>query len=146
MKKIFYSIAILVGVFSASATYAQDGYYHRNSTLFNRPVCPEAKSAVIGAGGGAILGAIISRDHGQGALLGAILGGASGYLYEKEKEKSYDYPYRDGRNYGYDDRRDEEYRNREYRGERNYPSDYRTNYSDHYDSRYENNSYHTSRW
>lgn len=46
-----------------------------------------AKGAVIGAGSGAAVGAIISKKKGKGAIIGGIIGGAGGYLFGKSKDK-----------------------------------------------------------
>ena len=50
-----------------------------------------AKGAVIGAGTGAVAGALIDKNHGEGAivggLLGAGLGAGTGALIDKSKKK-----------------------------------------------------------
>jgi hypothetical protein len=46
-----------------------------------------AKGAVIGAGAGAISGAIISKKKGKGALIGGIIGAAGGYVIGKGMDK-----------------------------------------------------------
>ncbi len=46
-----------------------------------------AKGAVIGAGAGAIGGAIISKKKGTGAVIGGVLGAAGGYIIGKSKDK-----------------------------------------------------------
>ena len=50
-----------------------------------------AKGAVIGGGSGAVLGAILDKKHGRGAVIGGILGAAGGYAIGRGKDK------RDGR-------------------------------------------------
>ena len=39
-----------------------------------------AKGSAIGAGGGAIAGALIDKRHGQGAIIGGLVGAGAGYL------------------------------------------------------------------
>lgn len=46
-----------------------------------------AKGAVIGAGAGAIGGAIISKKKGKGAIIGGVVGAAGGYIIGKNKDK-----------------------------------------------------------
>ena len=46
-----------------------------------------AKDATIGGVGGAITGALISRHHGSGALIGGLLGAGGGYLIGHGKDK-----------------------------------------------------------
>lgn len=45
------------------------------------------KGAVIGAGAGAIGGAVISKKKGKGAVIGGVLGAAGGYIIGKNKDK-----------------------------------------------------------
>lgn len=46
-----------------------------------------AKGAVIGAGAGAVGGAIISKKKGLGAVIGGVVGGAGGYIIGRSKDK-----------------------------------------------------------
>ena len=46
-----------------------------------------AKGAAIGAGAGAIGGAIISKNKGLGAVIGGVVGGAGGYIIGRSKDK-----------------------------------------------------------
>lgn len=46
-----------------------------------------AKGAVIGAGAGAITGAIISKNKGKGAIIGGVVGAAGGYIIGRGKDK-----------------------------------------------------------
>ena len=46
-----------------------------------------AKDATIGGASGAVLGAILSKKKGTGAIIGGILGGAGGYILGKAKDK-----------------------------------------------------------
>ena len=47
-----------------------------------------AKGAVIGAGTGAIIGAVIDKNHrGTGAIVGGIIGGGTGYAIGRSKDK-----------------------------------------------------------
>lgn len=46
-----------------------------------------AKGTAIGAGSGAVLGAIISKDKGKGAAIGGIIGAAGGYVLGRKQDK-----------------------------------------------------------
>jgi outer membrane lipoprotein SlyB len=46
-----------------------------------------AKGAVIGAGSGAVVGAVVSKKKGKGALIGAAAGAAGGYIIGRGKDK-----------------------------------------------------------
>lgn len=46
-----------------------------------------AKGAAIGAGVGAVGGAIISKKKGLGAVIGGVVGGAGGYIIGRSKDK-----------------------------------------------------------
>ena len=47
-----------------------------------------AKDATIGGVGGAVGGAIISRNKGKGAVIGGIIGAAGGYILGRKKDKA----------------------------------------------------------
>lgn len=47
-----------------------------------------AKDAAIGGVGGAVVGAVISKRKGTGAIIGGILGAAGGYILGHKKDKS----------------------------------------------------------
>ena len=46
-----------------------------------------AKGTVIGAGSGAVLGAIISKNKGKGAIIGGVLGAGGGYVLGRVLDK-----------------------------------------------------------
>ena len=47
-----------------------------------------AKGTVVGAGTGAITGAILNKDHrGTGAIIGALIGAGSGYIIGRTTDK-----------------------------------------------------------
>lgn len=70
------------------------GYSGAGSETSNAPVAQRkrgwskaAKGAVIGAGTGAVAGAIISKKKGLGAVIGGVVGGAGGYIIGRSKDK-----------------------------------------------------------
>jgi uncharacterized protein YcfJ len=46
-----------------------------------------AKGAVIGAGSGAVVGAVVSKKKGTGAAIGAAAGAVGGYIIGRSKDK-----------------------------------------------------------
>jgi hypothetical protein len=46
-----------------------------------------AKGTAVGAGSGAVLGAIISKNKGKGAVIGGIVGAAGGYVIGRKQDK-----------------------------------------------------------
>jgi len=46
-----------------------------------------AKDATIGGVGGAVLGAVISKNHVKGAVIGGVLGAGGGYILGRSKDK-----------------------------------------------------------
>jgi hypothetical protein len=46
-----------------------------------------AKGATIGAGSGAVVGAIISKKKGKGAVIGGVIGAAGGYVLGRKQDK-----------------------------------------------------------
>ncbi|HEY8689107.1 MAG TPA: glycine zipper domain-containing protein [Chitinophagaceae bacterium] len=46
-----------------------------------------AKDATIGGVGGAVLGAVISRNKVQGAIIGGVVGAGGGYIIGRSKDK-----------------------------------------------------------
>ncbi len=46
-----------------------------------------AKGTVIGAGAGAIGGALIDKKHGRGAIIGGVVGAGAGYLIGRDKDR-----------------------------------------------------------
>ena len=47
------------------------------------------KYGVIGAGAGAVTGALVSKHHARGAVIGGVVGGAGGYLLGRHKDKKH---------------------------------------------------------
>ena len=86
MKKMIHvlglaiGLAIVPGVFNT--TQAQTKY--KNKPLMGRT----KKSTLIGAGAGAVTGALITHKA-SGALIGGAVGGGAGYLYGKHRTKKY---------------------------------------------------------
>jgi len=46
-----------------------------------------AKGTAIGAGTGAVVGAVVSKKHGKGAIIGGVVGAGAGYLVGRHHDK-----------------------------------------------------------
>ena len=46
-----------------------------------------AKGTAIGAGGGALVGALVSKKKGKGAIIGGVVGAGAGYILGRHKDK-----------------------------------------------------------
>lgn len=57
------------------------------ATQQNKGWSNAAKDATIGGVGGAVGGAIISKNKGKGAVIGGIIGAAGGYILGRKKDK-----------------------------------------------------------
>ena len=84
MKKIIgiLSISFLLSAVPLSYAGAQSRHHYYHHTMSHRK-----KDALIGTGGGALTGSIISHDHSKGAIIGGVLGGGLGYLHGRHKDK-----------------------------------------------------------
>ncbi len=49
-----------------------------------------AKGTVIGAGAGAVGGAVLSKKKGKGAIIGGVIGAGAGYIIGRDKDKRQD--------------------------------------------------------
>jgi len=66
-------------------------YPAQTTTVQRHGMRRSTKNALIGAGVGAVGGALIGGDHNRvkGAVIGGVLGAGAGYLYGKHREKKY---------------------------------------------------------
>ena len=69
----------------------RSSYAARNATVRRRGWSSAAKGTAIGAGSGAVLGAIVAGDHHRagGAVIGGVIGAAGGYLYGRHRDKKH---------------------------------------------------------
>lgn len=57
------------------------------TTTQKKGISKAAKGAIIGGVGGAVAGAVISKDKGKGAIIGGVVGAAGGYIIGRSKDK-----------------------------------------------------------
>lgn len=97
----------------------------------SRPISSQAKGAIIGAAGGALLGGIIGHNV-KGALIGAAIGAGGGYIVGNEHNRNVQKRYA-AYNHGYQTG----YRNgSHYTSRRTYQTSYRAPSRSSYSSRY----------
>lgn len=79
MKKIFLGCGMLLAVLTAdtSHTFAQE----------KKKMSSQAKGAIIGGAGGAVVGGIVGHGVG-GALIGGAIGAGGGYIIGNEHRRS----------------------------------------------------------
>jgi uncharacterized protein YcfJ len=89
MKKIFLIVAMAFGLTMASGVLVKINAQHRVVVEHKRGWSHRKKYGVVGAGAGAVVGAAASHNHVKGALVGGAVGGASGYLLGRHKDRKY---------------------------------------------------------
>ena len=87
MKKILLIASFAFGMTMVSGAFVETQAQTRTVVKSKKPWSHRKKDAVIGAGAGAVTGAVISRNHAKGAVVGGVLGGAGGYLLGRHKDK-----------------------------------------------------------
>ena len=89
MKKFFLIVAMAFGLTMTSGVLIKANAQHKVVVEHKRGWSHRKKYGVIGAGAGAVTGAAISHHHAKGALIGGAVGGASGYLLGRHKDRKY---------------------------------------------------------
>jgi len=79
MKKLIIYTGIISSVFMSSVSFGQ--------TKPHKPMSSQAKGAIIGGAGGAVVGGIIGHNVG-GALIGGAIGAGGGYVIGNEHRRS----------------------------------------------------------
>lgn len=86
MKRILGVLAVAAVMMTASVTKTNAQGY--TEVQQRKAWSQRATGAVVGAGSGAILGAVINRNApGQGAAIGAVLGAGLGYIVGNNEDK-----------------------------------------------------------
>jgi hypothetical protein len=85
MKKILLVLTIAFGLTVVSAPYfeAQAQTTTKSKVIKSR----KKKYALIGAGAGAVTGALVSKNHLAGGVIGGAVGAAGGYLLARHRDK-----------------------------------------------------------
>jgi uncharacterized protein YcfJ len=89
MKKILLAITMAFGLTMISGAFIEAKSQERVKVEHKRGWSHRKKYGVIGAGAGAVTGAVVSHHHATGALVGGAVGGASGYLLGRHKDRKH---------------------------------------------------------
>jgi uncharacterized protein YqgC (DUF456 family) len=86
MKKIIFLLGLIIAlmVIMPADTIAQTTTVKSKTNTSHK-----GKSAAIGAGVGAVTGAVVSKKKGKGALIGGAVGAGAGYLYGRHRDKKH---------------------------------------------------------
>jgi outer membrane lipoprotein SlyB len=86
MKKIMLLLGFIIALLIVSPNYS----FAQTTTVETKTnKSHKGKSAAIGAGAGAVTGAIVSKKKGKGALIGGAVGAGAGYLYGRHRDKKH---------------------------------------------------------
>lgn len=145
MKKIIGALSITAMIIMGSVTAADaQGYYQQTQT--NRAWSQRATGAVVGAGSGAIIGAVLNRNNpAGGAAIGTLAGAAIGYMIGDREDRINPRPQYVQRTTMYDQYgrvvgAEKRYTNNP-RGRGNAYGRYKKNYNNNYNTGYNNNGY-----
>ena len=91
MKRFFLIVAMAFGLTVVSGAFIEIKAQRTVVVEHKKGWSHRKKYGVIGAGAGAVTGALVSKHHARGALIGGAVGGASGYLLGRHKDRKYPY-------------------------------------------------------
>ncbi len=89
MKKILLIVTMAFGLTMVSGAFVETQAQTKTVVKHKKGWSHRKKYAVIGAGAGAVTGAVVSEHHAKGAVIGGIVGGAGGYLLGRHKDKKH---------------------------------------------------------
>jgi len=86
MKKVMYMLSLAFALTTVSATVNK---LQAQTTKKKTVTSHKKKSTLIGAGAGAVTGALVSKHHVTGAVVGGAVGAGAGYLYGRHRDKTH---------------------------------------------------------
>jgi len=86
MKK-FLQILTLIFALSSIGLYSNAQTQTKTVHKTKKGWSHKAKGAAIGAGAGAVTGAVVSHDKAKGAVIGGAVGAGAGYLVGRHQDK-----------------------------------------------------------
>ena len=89
MKKLIIVVTMAFGLTMVAGSYTEAQGQTRTVTKSKKGWSHRKKYAVIGAGTGAITGAVVSKHHAKGALIGGAIGAGGGYLLGRHRDKKH---------------------------------------------------------
>jgi len=85
MKKMMFVLSLAFALTTVSAVVNETQAQTKTKTITSH----KKKSALIGAGVGAVTGAAVSHKRAKGAIIGGAVGAGAGYLYGKHRDKTH---------------------------------------------------------
>jgi Glycine zipper len=89
MKKFFLIVTMAFGLTMVSGAFVETQAQEKAVVKHKKGWSHRKKYGVIGAGAGAVTGAVVSKHHAKGAIIGGVVGGAGGYLLGRHKDKKH---------------------------------------------------------
>jgi len=89
MKRLLLIATMAFGLTTVSGAFVHAQAQERVVVKHKKGWSHRKKDAVIGAGAGAVAGALVSKHHATGAVVGGVVGGAGGYLLGRHKDRKY---------------------------------------------------------
>lgn len=135
MKRILGVVAVAAVMMTATVTEAKAQNYHTQTT--QRKVWSQrATGAVVGAGSGAVIGALVNRNNrAGGAAIGTVVGAGIGYLIGQREDRMNPQPNTVYKTKTYDQYGRVVDRSKQYSYDRN-----RTGYANRNNNRYNHNA------
>lgn len=86
MKKVLCVLSLAFALTAVSAGFNEaQAQTSKSKTVTSH----KKKSALIGAGVGAVTGAAVSKKRAKGAVIGGAVGAGAGYLYGRHRDKTH---------------------------------------------------------
>ena len=85
MKKIMFILSLAFALTTVSAGINEIQAQTKTKTVTSH----KKKSALIGAGVGAVTGAAVSKKRAKGAVIGGAIGAGAGYVYGRHRDKTH---------------------------------------------------------
>jgi outer membrane lipoprotein SlyB len=87
MKKLMCILTLAFGLTITAGSFAE--LKAQTTVKTKKKMSHRKKGALIGAGAGAVTGAVISKKKGKGAIIGGVVGATGGYLLGRHKDKKH---------------------------------------------------------
>ena len=87
MKKLIWILTISFGLTIIPAAFNK--LNAQTTTKYRKGWSHKKKDAVIGAGAGAVTGAVVSKNHAKGAIIGGAVGAGAGYMLGRHQDKEH---------------------------------------------------------
>ena len=89
MKKLILILTIAFGLTMISGAFVETQAQTRTVVKHKKGWSHRKKYAVVGAGAGAVTGALVSKNHVSGAVVGGAVGAAGGYILGRHRDKKH---------------------------------------------------------